>query len=123
MRWTRHRAVTSDGADRSERRAVATHRLHALDHSLLAHVGDKLLHFAVENDVKAERPLPSTEYALRSQMTLGVADALSQPVALALGDSGENCEHHLRHAVADHVAAEMDHVHADALSPLARRAR
>jgi hypothetical protein len=61
--------MAGDGADRPKRRAVATHGLHAIDHSLLGRVGDRPAHFAVENDIKAEGTRAAAEDALRSQVT------------------------------------------------------
>jgi hypothetical protein len=59
--------------------------------------------------IEAKRLVAATEDALRGQMTLGIADAIS----LALGDSGEDGENHFADAVAGHVAAQVDHVQRD----------
>jgi hypothetical protein len=45
----------------------------------------------------------------------GVANALADPFALALGDRGQDGEHHLRHAVGDDAAAEVDQMQVDGL--------
>jgi hypothetical protein len=72
-----------------------SHGLHALDCGCFLGVRNEAAGLAIEHDVEAERPLAAAIDALRGQMPLGVADALAQPIALALGHRGEDREHHL----------------------------
>ena len=51
----------------------------------------------------------------RGELTPGVTDALANAVALALGHRRQEGEHHLRHAIGDDAAAEVDQMQVDAL--------
>ena len=48
-------------------------------------------------------------------MALCVANALADAVTLVLGDSAQDREHQLADAIAADIAAEVDHVQADAV--------
>ena len=79
-------------------------------------VRDEALLVAILDNVEAELTLAAAIDALGGQMALSVAYALAQAVALPFSDSGEDGEHHLRHAVADHSPQAIDHVKADTVA-------
>jgi hypothetical protein len=49
--------MASDGADGAIGRPLSPHGLHTIDHGHFRHVRDEPAHFAVGQDVEAERPI------------------------------------------------------------------
>src|SRR4029077_6438232 len=94
--------VGGDGPITAARRAQVTHFSKC---SLFCLVLDQRAFLA---DPPAERPIAAEILPGAPLMALGVADSLTDPLTLELGDRGENGQNELGDAVAGDVATEIE---------------